>query len=187
MTSMGPMMASNGPNGPIMTSMGPINTNGAPLVMSASQHVLNGAQTPGMGYPQGQPLPPVPGPATRPTTSMSNHQPPPQLIQNGFNRNMSTDSFAYIPTATKGLDSPQLSSSGRGTDSSGRAETPQLKSSRPVTPVQQQPQQPLQPMGLPANRAKLVPGRMSNHKLDGNSSRPTGGQAGSRSRDIPST
>jgi hypothetical protein len=54
---MGPMMASNGPNGPIMTSMGPINTNGAPLVMSASQHVLNGAQTPIMGYPQGQPLP----------------------------------------------------------------------------------------------------------------------------------
>ena len=29
-------------------------------------------------------------------------------------------------------------------------------------------------------------GRMSNHKLDGNSSRPTGGQGG-RSREIPST
>ena len=60
-----------------------------------------------------------------------------------------------------------FSSSGRGTDSSGRAETPQLKSSRPVTPVQQQqqPQQPLQPMGLPTNRAKLVPGKIEFQKI----------------------
>ena len=57
-----------------------------------------------------------------------------------------------------------FSSSGRGTDSSGRAETPQLKSSRPVTPVQQQ-QQPLQPMGLPTNRAKLVPGKTEFQKI----------------------
>merc|ERR1719273_1175995 len=171
---------------PTMTPMGsmmaPPNM-GAPLVMTTSSHnLINGAQTPVapvIGYPT-QPLPPAP-----PATSMSNNLPPPQLIQNGFNMNpnRSTDSFSYIPTATKGQDSPQLSSSGRGSipDSSGRPQTPPLKTSRPTTPVQQ----PLQPMGLPTNRAKLVPGRMSNHKLDGSTSRP-GGQGG-RAREIPST
>ena len=57
-----------------------------------------------------------------------------------------------------------------GTDSSGRPQTPPLKTSRPVTPVGQ-------PLGLPMNRAKLVPGRMSSNKLD--NGRPR--------RDIPST
>ena len=97
----------------IQTSMGPmtvpVNAQGAPLVMSSTHNLINGGAptpVPVMGYPS-QPLPPVP-PATRPATSMSNHQPAPQLIQNGFSRNMSTDSFAYIPTATKGQDSPQL-------------------------------------------------------------------------------
>ena len=76
-----------------------------------------------------------------------------------------------------------FSSSGRGTASSGRPQTPPLKTSRPVTPVQQQP---LQPMGLPTNQTKLVPGRMSNHKLGGSTTSRPGGQGG-RSREIPST
>ena len=91
-TSMGPMIA-------------PVNAQGAPLVMNSTHNLINGGAptpVPVMGYPT-QPLPPVP-----PATSMSNHQPPPQLIQNGFIRNASTDSFAYIPSATKGQDSPQL-------------------------------------------------------------------------------
>ena len=151
----------------------------APLVMphTASTHNLaTVAPTPVsfMGYPS-QPLPPVP-----PVSTVMPNQQHPQLIQNGMNRNMSTDSFSYLPAATKPLDSPQLSSSGRGStrvdssDSSGPTQRPNSRpNSRPVTPVQQQ------PLGLPTNRAKLVPGRMSNTKLDSN--RP-----GSR-REIPST
>merc|ERR1711997_172490 len=96
---------------------------------------------------------------------------------NGFSRNMSTDSAfgemnAHIGNMkVRHTDSPQLSSSGRGSTrtTDTRPITPPLKTSRPVTPVQQQ------PLGLPAaNRAKLVPGRMSNTKLD-------------KRREVPST
>lgn len=148
------------PNGMIATAApinGPMSASGVPqlLITAPSVSTLAGANL--FGYPS-QPLPPVPAP-----------QVPMQAV-NGMKRNMSTDSFLHHDE-----------SSGRGTDSSsGRPSTPPLKTSRPVTPVQLPPQ----PLGLPSNRAKLVPGRMSNHKLDhaANNSRP-----GSRRGEIPST
>lgn len=153
------------PNGMIAPINGPLPTaSGVPqlLITAPSVSTLPGANPSLFGYPS-QPLPPVPAPQVAP---MQPHHPPQQIV-NGMKRNMSTDSFHHDE------------SSGRGTDSSsGRPSTPPLKTSRPVTPVQQLPPQPL---GLPSNRAKLVPGRMSNHKLDANNSRP-----GSR-REIPST
>ncbi len=148
---------------PFSTLMMSMNSNGVPMVSQMGPHIVmasnpnlqhsgvNGATI--LSYPS-QPLPPVPAPQ--------------QPMSNGFHRNLSTDSFLH-----KAPEPDQMSSSGRGTDSSGRPVTPPLKTSRPVTPVQQQ------PLGLPVNRAKLVPGRMSNSKLD--SSRP-----GSR-REISST
>ena len=127
------------------------------------------------GYPS-QPLPPVPTVA----------QPTIPIVQNnGFPRNISTDNLggpASMGGPTKfTTDSPQMSSSGRGStrmdsseSSSGRPVTPPLKTSRPTTPQ-------FQPLGLPTHRGKLVPGRMSNQKMD---NRPP---SSAGRREIPST
>ena len=115
------------------------------------------------GYPAGYSFQSQPAQIIQPPLP-----PVPQTIMNGggypngFSR--STDSAFGEMKIVRHADSPQLSSSGRGTGAS----TPPLKTSRPVTPVQPQ------PMGLPTNRAKLVPGRMSNTKLD-------------KRREVPST
>ena len=161
------------------------------MTSSASMNMLPHGSVPVLSYPSQPPLPPVP-------TSMGGHQPMGQqptsmggqptmpIINNGgmMPRNISTDNLGGMG---KYMDSPHLSSSGRGStridsseSSSGRPVTPPLKTSRPVTP---QPALAPQPLGLPTHRGKLVPGRMSNHKLDSN--RPQ--SAAGRNREIPST
>lgn len=167
------------PNGSMLNAL----PQQQPLVMtsSASMNMLSGGMPILANYPT-QPLPPAPPPST----IIQNAGP--HLIQqnhNGFNRNMSTDSFGGVAGFNpKIMDSPQLSSSGRG---SGRNDSSDSQTGgRPVTPTQQQQQRPNsrpvtptggQPLGLPVNRGKLVPGRMSNTKLDNNKPR----------REVPST
>ena len=146
------------------------------MTSSASMNVLPQGGMPVLNSYPSQPLPPVP-----------NVAPPniPVVHSNGFPRNQSTDNLG----GPKFLDSPHLSSSGRGStrmdsseSSSGRPTTPPLKTSRPVTPqFAPQPQPPPQPLGLPTHRGKLVPGRMSNQKMD---QRPP--SAAGR-REVPST
>ena len=158
------------------------------MTSSASMNMLPHGSVPILSYPSQPPLPPVPtsmgGQPMGQPTSMGG-QPTIPIINNGMMpRNISTDNLGGIG---KYMDSPHLSSSGRGStridsseSSSGRPVTPPLKTSRPVTP---QPAPAPQPLGLPTHRGKLVPGRMSNHKLDSN--RPQ--SAAGRNREIPST
>ena len=103
-----------------------------------------------MGMTNGVPVSvPVSMPVSAPIMSQQLPLPP---IPNGMPKNFSTDS---------------IGDQGR----SSRPVTPPLQTSRPVTPTQPQ------PMGLPNGRGKLVPGRMSNQKIDTTRQR----------RDIPST
>ena len=166
------------------------------MTSSASMNMLPHGSVPVLSYPSQPPLPPVPtsmggqpismgGQPMGQPTSMGG-QPTMPIMNNGMGmpRNFSTDNLGG--GIGKYMDSPHLSSSGRGSTridssetSSGRPMTPPLKTSRPVTP-----QPAPQPLGLPTHRGKLVPGRMSNHKLDSN--RPHSSASG-RNREIPST
>lgn len=161
------------PNGSGIIQGMPMQMPGGPIVMtsSASMNLLPQGSVIN-SYPSQPPLPPVPNMA--PPTIPVVHS------NGGFPRNPSTDNLG----GTKFLDSPHLSSSGRGStrmdsseSSSGRPTTPPLKTSRPVTPQNLPPQ----PLGLPTHRGKLVPGRMSNQKMD---HRPP--SAAGR-REVPST
>ena len=173
--------------GPLMMASGPASVIGAPgSVIGAPGSVIGapgsviGAPASVIGAPGsvlGAPAPvlshmPMGLPPGTPSTSrvvMSTGMP---VSSMGMHIGMPNGAPVSMAPVMSNVPLPPIPNGNTEAPPGSRPVTPPLQTSRPVTPTQTQPQ----PLGLPNGRGKLVPGRMSNTKLD---SRPR--------KEIPST